>query len=67
MLLGAIFDEAAAQAATQEGYGFSYLDADRSSEPFDLSGYVECLRDWGWAAKVDAPPTWYGSRTRDAV
>jgi hypothetical protein len=67
MLLGTRFDEAAAQAATVEGFGFSFLDADRTGEPFDLSGYVECLRDWGWAARDDAPPTWYGSRARDAV
>jgi len=67
MLLGTVFDKAAAQAASLEGFGFSYLDADHSGEPFELSGFVECLRDWGWAAKGDAPPTWYRLRRRDAV
>jgi len=67
MLLGTEFNAAAAQAATLEGFGFSYLDAGSVDEPFKLSEYIECLTDWGWVAKGDPPPTWYGSRGRDAV
>jgi hypothetical protein len=67
MLLGTAFDEAAANAAIQEGFGFSCLDALRADEIFELSAYVECLRDWGWAAKAATPPPWYGIRRRGAV
>jgi hypothetical protein len=67
MLLGVSYDKVAAEGAVQAGFGFSYLDAEYPSEPFELSGYIECLRDWGWSAKRENPPNWYTAEERDAV
>jgi len=67
MLLGATYDKVAAEAAAQAGFGFSYLDAENSSERFELSGYIECLRDWGWSAKRERLPNWYAAEGRNAV
>jgi hypothetical protein len=66
MVLGTKYDEAAANAATAAGLGFSFLSAGTDAELFEIDSYVVCLRDWGWNAK-DSPPDWLVSGGGDAV
>ena len=60
MLLDVRYEQCAADAAAKAEYGFSYMDAE-TRVPFDLSGYVDCLHDWGWASDQQRPPKWYSA------
>ena len=52
MVLGTNYDEAAANAATAAGLGFSYLSAGSDAELFEIDSYVDCLeRTWGLECK----------------
>jgi hypothetical protein len=60
MLLAATYDTAAARAAAELGHGYSCLDP-HATEESDLDSYIDCLRDWRWAATGREPPFWYAS------
>ena len=66
ILLGTNYDDVAANAATAAGFGFSYMSAGESGEPFEIDTYVECLRDWGWSSN-GSPPGWLITGSADAV
>ena len=50
------------EALEHLGYGFSVMSELSESDAFDVEGYAEVLRDWGWASEEQAPPSWYASR-----
>ena len=60
MLLFCDFDEIRGhvQELQDAGYGFSVLDEPRRDEEFDLTGYQEMFRDWGWSGRLGAKPAW---------
>jgi hypothetical protein len=66
MVLNTKYDEAAANAATTAGFGFSYLSAGKEGAPFEIETYIDCLRDWGWSSTA-SPPAWLLSGGTDAV
>ena len=53
MLLMEQWDEAKARAATENGYGYSCMDAFQ----YERGSAIEVLRDWGWS-RAEAPPAW---------
>jgi hypothetical protein len=53
MLLMEHWDETKAKAATENGYGYSCMDAFR----YERGSAIEILRDWGWSG-AEAPPAW---------
>ncbi|HTE42404.1 MAG TPA: hypothetical protein VK629_16395 [Steroidobacteraceae bacterium] len=53
MLLMSAWDSEKANAATEQGYGFSCLDGGA----YDRESTIELLRDWSWAAK-EPQPSW---------
>jgi hypothetical protein len=59
MLLSTTYSKAAFEAATRAGFGFSCVEPADLSAACDLSGYISCLRDWGWAVAQMPPPAWY--------
>ena len=65
MLLDVLYDKIAADAAVQVGFGFSIMDPDLH-QPLDLSGYIDCLHDWGWVPTDQRPPLWYKYQDGDA-
>src|ERR1044072_7445010 len=61
MLIGATYNKAAADAALSAGFAFSHFDAEPQYVPFEIAGYVDCLKDWGWAVPREQPPAWFTS------
>jgi hypothetical protein len=61
MLLLASWDAPAAAAASAAGFGFSCLTPGDIDDAEDLTSYVDCLTDWGWANTDQIPPPWYGT------
>ena len=57
MLLLAEHDADAIAAASALGFGYSCLDPEPEIPASDLSSYITCLRDWGWASSRK-PPSW---------
>ncbi|MFG6414601.1 hypothetical protein ACG02S_11910 [Roseateles sp. DC23W] len=53
MLLMEQWDEAKAKAATENGYGYSCMDAFQ----YERGSAIDVLRDWGWSG-AEAPPAW---------
>jgi hypothetical protein len=58
MLLLAEYDADAIKAASALGFGYSCLDSEPEARAGDLSSYIACLRDWGWAGS-QKPPSWF--------
>ena len=52
MLLMERWDEAKAQAASEQGYGYSCM----SGGAYERASTVEVLQDWGWSGVGTAPP-----------
>jgi len=50
-------DELLRQLRREDG-GYSFLDADPGSSAGDLSGFIECLSDWGWSGEAERRPDW---------
>lgn len=53
MLLMEQWDEMKARAATENGYGYSCMDAFQ----YERGSAIEVLRDWGWSG-AETPPAW---------
>jgi len=56
MLLLANHDARAVAEATALGFGYSCLEPETGTHGQDLSSFIECLRDWGWASLEKRPP-----------
>ena len=46
------------QELDDAGYGFSVLGEPRPNAEFDLTGFQEVFRDWGWSGQLGAKPAW---------
>jgi len=40
------------------GYGYSVMDEPKVDAPGVVEGYIEVLRDWGWAGPEQDEPKW---------
>ena len=60
MLLIRAYDEIRdhVQELKDAGYGYSVLGEPRPDEEFDLMGFQEMFRDWGWSGRLGAKPAW---------
>lgn len=60
MLLIRAYDEIRdhAQELKDAGYGYSVVDEPWPDEEFDLTGFQEMFRDWGWSGRLGAKPAW---------
>jgi hypothetical protein len=60
MLILTDFSQVSSELAALEeaGYGFSVLTEPEPADLFDVEGYVEVLRDWGWAGNGEDEPSW---------
>jgi hypothetical protein len=63
MLLRTAHDKAAIAAAVANGFGISQMGPETKLE-YDISSYIECLCDWGWAVEHLPPPEWYEAAMR---
>ena len=60
MLILAHYDEVEpfTQRLADLGYGFAVLGEPRDADAFDLDGYKQMFRDWGWSGALGTKPSW---------